>query len=104
MDDTARTLWKQMKTSFAGDFEQTLKRMSWPGKDVTLAGELEEEWRAGVEKLLDLQEPCVKNLFIYCFLCLLLTTLPCPKRIAPAYAPSYLVYPRMGFRIRYARP
>ena len=46
-----------MKDAFAGEFEETLKKMKWPGKDVSLAGKLEEEWRAGVEKLLDLQEP-----------------------------------------------
>lgn len=57
VDDTARTLWKQMKHTFAREFEQTLKKMKWPGKDVKLGGELEEEWRAGLEKLLDLQEP-----------------------------------------------
>ena len=57
VDGTARTLWKQMKDAFAGEFEKTLKKMKWPGKDVTLSGHLKEEWKAGVEKLLDLQEP-----------------------------------------------
>ena len=46
-----------MKDAFAGDFEATLKKMQWPGKDVTLDGQLEQEWTNGVEKLLELQEP-----------------------------------------------
>ena len=57
VDSTARTLWKQMKDAFASEFEETLKKMKWPGKDVSMAGTLEEEWKAGVEKLLNLQEP-----------------------------------------------
>ena len=48
-----------MKSAFALEFEKTLTKMKWPGKDVTLAGKLEQEWTAGVEKLLDLQEPYV---------------------------------------------
>ena len=57
VDRMARTLWKQMKDSFAADFEVTLKKMQWPGKDVTLHGSLEQEWVKGVNKLLELQEP-----------------------------------------------
>lgn len=57
VDNTARTLWKQMKEAFASEFEETLKKMKWPGKDVTLSGSLEQEWISGVKKLLDLQEP-----------------------------------------------
>ena len=57
VDATARMLWTQMKNAFTGEFEKTLKLIKWPGKDVTLAGNLEKEWVAGVEKLLDLQEP-----------------------------------------------
>ena len=49
-----------MKDTFASDFEATLKRMKWPGKDVTMAGDLEREWSNGVEKLLELQEPELK--------------------------------------------
>ena len=57
VDRTARTLWKQMKNAFAADFEETLKKIQWPGKDVILQGSLEQEWIAGVKKLLELQEP-----------------------------------------------
>lgn len=57
VDRTARTLWKQMKNAFASDFEATLKKMQWPGKDVILSGKLEQEWTEGVTKLLELQEP-----------------------------------------------
>lgn len=60
VDKTARTLWKQMKDAFGSDFEATLKKMKWPGKDVTLDGDLELEWAAGVKKLLELQEPELK--------------------------------------------
>ncbi|KAL8726921.1 MAG: hypothetical protein Q9166_006410 [cf. Caloplaca sp. 2 TL-2023] len=57
VEHTARALWKQMKDAFAGDFEKTLAKMKWPGKDVTLAGILEQEWTDGVIRLLELQEP-----------------------------------------------
>ncbi|KAL8980213.1 MAG: hypothetical protein Q9205_004644 [Flavoplaca limonia] len=57
VEKTAQHLWKQMKDTFAADFEKVLTRMKWPGKDVSLAGSLEHEWTDGVERLLDLQEP-----------------------------------------------
>lgn len=53
----AQVLWKQMKDKFAGDFEMVLKKIKWPGEDVTLAGSLEQEWTDNVERLLELQEP-----------------------------------------------
>ena len=59
VEKTAQHLWKQMKDTFAADFEKVLMRMKWPGKDVSLAGSLEHEWTDGVERLLDLQEPYV---------------------------------------------
>ena len=46
-----------MKDAFASDFEGTLKKMQWPGKDVTLDEQLEREWMGGVNKLLELQGP-----------------------------------------------
>lgn len=51
-----------MKDAFAREFEETLTKMKWPGKDLTLSGRLEQEWTAGVERLLDLQEPYVRIL------------------------------------------
>ena len=57
---TTRVLWKQMKDAFAAEFEATLKKMQWPGKDLTLDGQLEHEWIDGVKKLLELQEPELK--------------------------------------------
>ncbi|KAL9130908.1 MAG: hypothetical protein Q9217_001011 [Psora testacea] len=60
VDRTCQILWRQMKDAFATDFETTLKKMKWPGKDVTLEGPLEQEWVDGVTKLLDLQEPELK--------------------------------------------
>lgn len=58
-----------MKDAFAREFEETLTKMKWPGKEVNLSGKLEQEWTTGVEKLLDLQEPYVRIL-IYGLLCL----------------------------------
>lgn len=49
-----------MKEAFARDFQETLTKMKWPGKDVVLSGRLEIEWTEGVEKLLELQEPYVR--------------------------------------------
>lgn len=57
VDRTARTLWKQMKDAFGSEFEDTLKKIKWPGKDVRLDGALEQEWNNGVRRLLELQEP-----------------------------------------------
>ncbi|KAL8674747.1 MAG: hypothetical protein Q9168_000831 [Polycauliona sp. 1 TL-2023] len=57
VEKTASHLWNQMKDAFASDFEKVLTRMKWPGKDVSLAGSLEQEWTEGVERLLELQEP-----------------------------------------------
>lgn len=57
VDQTTKTLWGQMKDAFASDFEETLQRMQWPGKDLNVTTEMEQEWTNGVGKLLDLQEP-----------------------------------------------
>ena len=98
---TARTLWSQMKDAFASEFEETLKRMNWPRKDIDLTAVLELEWTAGVEKLLDLQEPYVLtgsfhlpkpvhsiskayNLFeIVCIMMRNILTLPVPPTPSP---------------------
>lgn len=50
-----------MKEAFARDFQETLTKMKWPGKDVVLSGRLGIEWTEGVEKLLELQEPYVRT-------------------------------------------
>ena len=55
--EAARSLWKQMKEVFASDFEKTLKKMRWPGKDIELHDQLKFEWSEGVKRLLELQEP-----------------------------------------------
>ena len=49
-----------MIDAFASEFEATLKKMQWPGKDLTLDGELGREWTDGVQRLLELQEPELK--------------------------------------------
>lgn len=64
VDFSAQTLWKQMKEAFAREFQETLTKMKWPGKDVFLSGRLEIEWTEGVVKLLELQEPYVRAQFL----------------------------------------
>lgn len=61
VDNAARTLWRNMKIAFASDFEETLKRIKWPTKDAILENKIKQEWIDGVEKLLDLQEPELKD-------------------------------------------
>ena len=59
VDRTTITLWGQMKNAFASEFEEILEKIQWPSKNVQMTVEAEKEWTAGVEKLLDLQEPYV---------------------------------------------
>lgn len=54
-----------MKDAFALEFEKTLERINWPRKEIDLTAQLEKSWTAGVEKLLDLQEPYVLVSYIY---------------------------------------
>ena len=49
-----------MKDAFASELEATLKKMQWPTKDLTLDGQLQQDWVDGVKKLLELQEPELK--------------------------------------------
>jgi uncharacterized protein YecA (UPF0149 family) len=56
VEKSASQLWDQMKASFSADFEKTLTKLKWPGKDVSVANCL-EEWSNGVERLLQLQDP-----------------------------------------------
>lgn len=60
VDQTAELLWKQMKDAFASDFEESLAKMKWPNKDADANAQLQKEWAAGVERLLELQEPELK--------------------------------------------
>lgn len=60
VDQTTKILWGQMKDAFASEFEETLRRMQWPSTNLNLTANLERQWTAGVEKLLDLQEPYVR--------------------------------------------
>ncbi|KAI9738259.1 MAG: hypothetical protein M1834_008757 [Cirrosporium novae-zelandiae] len=57
VDQEARSLWLELKKSFGGDFERVLKKMKWPTKNLVFTPLIEQEWREGVERLLDLQEP-----------------------------------------------
>ena len=60
VNQTARSLWKQMKDTFASDFEATLKKMGWPRANINMDEHLKQEWSEGVRKLLELQEPELK--------------------------------------------
>lgn len=82
-----------MKDAFARDFEETLTKMKWPGKDVTLSGSLEQKWTAGVEKLLDLQEPYVRILIyglmpLYQVLCVVELVSKCLRLSSVLYSSS----------------
>lgn len=61
VENAAQMLWRDMKTAFASEFEETLKKFKWPTKDATLGKMIKQEWGDGVEKLLDLQEPELKD-------------------------------------------
>lgn len=65
VDGTIRSLWQGMRDAFSADFEKTLETMKWPPKDaqtaIHFAGEVEKDWIAGVEKLLQLQGPELKE-------------------------------------------
>ena len=58
---TMQLVWKQMKDTFALEFEETLAEIKWPNKDVQLDGKILEQWISGVERLLELQEPELKD-------------------------------------------
>ena len=57
VDQSANGLWEQMKGAFAQELEDVLKKVKWPRKDIDLNGMPGQEWAAGVERLLELQEP-----------------------------------------------
>ncbi|MCJ1432553.1 hypothetical protein MMC27_001910 [Xylographa pallens] len=61
VDKTMHLVWKQMKDAFALEFEETLAEIKWPSKDVQLDGKVLEQWISGVERLLELQEPELKD-------------------------------------------
>ncbi|KAB5533649.1 TIP-1 family-domain-containing protein [Coniochaeta sp. 2T2.1] len=48
-------LWDEMKATMSKELEAVLVQRNWPRVDVN--GEIDEEWRLCVEKLLDLQVP-----------------------------------------------
>jgi RAD50-interacting protein 1 len=61
VENSAASLWKQMKGAFSVEFEKTLKKTQWPKKDITFTPNLEKEWTTGVERLLELQEPELRS-------------------------------------------
>ncbi|KAI9724982.1 MAG: hypothetical protein M1812_000258 [Candelaria pacifica] len=50
-------LGRDIKTKFSGDFEATLSKWKWPSKDIRMVGAVENDWRNGIQNLLDLQRP-----------------------------------------------
>ena len=71
VERSAQTLWQQMKAAFAEGFEETLSKIHWPGKHLNLEDDLEQQWKGGVERLLDLQQPYVLQCFrvLFTYLC-----------------------------------
>ncbi|MCJ1285788.1 hypothetical protein MMC26_005129 [Xylographa opegraphella] len=61
VEKTMQLVWKQMKDTFALEFEETLAKIKWPSKDVPFDSESLEQWTLGVERLLELQEPELKD-------------------------------------------
>ncbi|KAF2723400.1 hypothetical protein K431DRAFT_282861 [Polychaeton citri CBS 116435] len=53
----AAELRAKIYSSFAGDLERTLGKMSWPKSVSTVPISLEKEWSANIRRLLDLQRP-----------------------------------------------
>ncbi|MCJ1477058.1 hypothetical protein MMC13_005729 [Lambiella insularis] len=61
VEKAVQTLWQQMKYAFAADFEDTLAKFKWPDKDTRFTGQVLDQWTAGVERLLELQEPELRD-------------------------------------------
>ena len=57
VEQAAKSLWNQIKNAFGSEFETTLAKIKWPGKDLSLDDGLEDDFTTGVERLLQLQEP-----------------------------------------------
>ena len=65
VDKVAQNLSKELHVKYSTDFEKVLQRMRWPGKSLTLAEDVADEWRTNVERLLQLQEPYVTVSFLH---------------------------------------
>lgn len=46
-----------MRDTLSKEFEEALKKMSWPTRNMNLASGIVRAWEEGVKKLLQLQEP-----------------------------------------------
>lgn len=57
VEKTALSMRRQIKDIFAAGLDNSLAKIKWPTKDARLMGTTEQEWVAGVERLLRLQEP-----------------------------------------------
>ena len=60
VEHTTSIVWKQLKSVFSTEFENTLKTIKWPSKDIMLRGQVKAEWDAGIVRLLELQDPELK--------------------------------------------
>ena len=56
----AQRLWLRLKEEFSKDLEGTLKKMNWPTNGL-LDGQVREEWEKNVKRLLELQDPKLKD-------------------------------------------
>ncbi|KEF56887.1 uncharacterized protein A1O9_07077 [Exophiala aquamarina CBS 119918] len=57
LEQEVTQLYQELKSVLSDDFRKTLEVMKWPGKDLNLAGGIQERWQRQVELLLELQEP-----------------------------------------------
>lgn len=55
VDTVTKTLWNEMKDSLSSELEGILNKHKWPKVDP--GTEMDEEWVAAIEKLIDLQVP-----------------------------------------------
>lgn len=54
-----------MKDAFSLEFEETLAKIKWPRKEITMTSGFEQEWTIGIEKLLELQDPYIYHRLCY---------------------------------------
>jgi RAD50-interacting protein 1 len=55
VEKVSTAVHKQMKDALENEFEALLDKIKWPSKEVRISGALQNEWKEGVGKLLELQ-------------------------------------------------
>jgi len=56
VEEVSTAIHKQMKDVFENEFEALLDKIKWPSKEVRIGGSLQNEWKEGARKLLELQK------------------------------------------------